>query len=75
KCQINSEDDTFDDPDALAMLIDIFAERGFSVIIDIRRETIPVRINPETWEIETRLKRVFRVKVRFQGSEIRRGQH
>jgi adenylate kinase len=75
QCQINSEDDTFDDPLALAMLIDIFAERGYAVIIDIRRETIPVRVNPETWEIETRQKRVFRIKVRFKGSEIRRGLH
>lgn len=75
QCQVNSENKIFDDPLALAMLIDIFAERGYSVIIDIRRETVPVRVNPETWEIETRQKRVFRIKVRFQGSEIRRGQH
>ena len=75
RCQINSEDTTFDNPLALAMLIDIFAERGYTIVIDIRRETIPVRVNPETWKIETRQKRVFRIKVRFKGSEIRRGLH
>jgi adenylate kinase len=75
RCQVNTEDETFDDPLALSMLIDIFAERGYSALIDIRRETIPVSVNPETWEIETRQKRVFRIKVTFKGSEIRRGLH
>ena len=34
---INSEDPLFDDPVALAMLIDIFSERGFHATVDVTR--------------------------------------
>ncbi|MFK7818814.1 MAG: nucleoside monophosphate kinase [Planctomycetaceae bacterium] len=70
---INSEALLFDNPDALAMLIDVFSERGYHATVDIRRKEIPVRFDLETGQIETRPKKVFRFTVRFKGSEIRRG--
>jgi adenylate kinase len=73
QAQINTEDAVFDDTDALGMLIDIFSERGFHAVIDIRREEIPESLDPRTYKIKTRFKKVFRVLVRFPGSEIRRG--
>jgi adenylate kinase len=71
--QINSEDELFDDPLALRMMIDVFSERGFHAMVDIHRMDVPERINPETWEITCRVKRVYRFEVRYQASEIRRG--
>lgn len=71
--RINSEDETLDDPLALRMLVDIFSERGFHATVDIHRMDVPERINPETWEIICRTKKVYRIEVRFQPSEIRRG--
>ncbi len=71
---INSEDETFHDPLALAMLIDIFSERGYHAVVDINREEIPDRIDPLTWKIYTRTKRVYRFRVSFPGSVIRRGR-
>lgn len=71
--QINSEDELFDDPLALRMMIDVFSERGYYAMVDIHRMDVPERINPDTWEIICRVKRVYRFEIRYQASEIRRG--
>lgn len=71
---VNTEDSVLLDPDALAMLIDIFSERGYHAIVDIHREEIPDSIDPKTFKIKTRIKLIFRVRVQFKGSEIRRGR-
>lgn len=71
---VNTEDPVFEDPGALAMLIDVFSERGYHAVVDICREEVPVKINQKTFAIECRAKKVFRVQIRFAGSEIRRGR-
>jgi adenylate kinase len=71
--RINTEDELLDDPLTLRMMIDIFSERGFHATVDIHRMEVPVRINPETWEIICRTKKVFRIEIRYQPSDIRRG--
>jgi adenylate kinase len=73
RAHINSEDAVFDDPSALAMLIDVFSERGFHAAVDVHRIEIPDHINLETGRIECRLKKVYRMSIRFKGSQIRRG--
>src|SRR3989442_1666983 len=70
---INTEDAVLDDPLALAMLIDVFSERGYKAVVDIHRIDVPERFNLETGAIECRVKKVYRIQIRFQGSEIRRG--
>jgi len=71
---INSENPIFDDPTAISMLIDIFSERGFHAVVDVRREEIPDTIDPKTFKVTTRIKRVYRFTIHFKPSEIRRGQ-
>lgn len=73
RAYINSEDELFDDPLALSMLIDIFSERGYHAAVDVRQEEIPDRIDLETGKIHTRRKKVFRISIHFKGSVIRRG--
>jgi adenylate kinase len=70
---INSEDSVFDDPLAIAILIDVFTERGFTAVVDIRRMEVPSRIDPKSYEIINRVKKVYRVRINFPGSKIRRG--
>src|SRR5262245_20527567 len=70
---INSEDSVLDDPLALAMLIDVFSERGYHAVVDIHRIDIPERFDLKTGLIESRVKKVYRIQIRFPGSEIRRG--
>ena len=70
---INSEDSVFEDPLSIAMLIDVFTERGFIAVVDIRRMEIPVRIDPNTYKLINRVKKVYRVRINFPGSKIRRG--
>jgi adenylate kinase len=70
---VNTEDTTLDDPRALAMLIDIFSERGYHAAVDLHRIEIPEHVDLTTGAVRCRLKKVFRVQVRFTGSEIRRG--
>jgi len=73
RATVNTEDILFHDPLALAILIDIFSERGFQAMVDIHRQEIPERFDLETGMIETRQKRVYRMTVFFSGSKIRRG--
>ena len=70
---VNSEDKLLHNDLALAMLIDIFSERGFHAVVDLHRIEIPERVDLKTGEIHCREKKVFRISIRFQGSEIRRG--
>ena len=71
--QVNAEDPVLDDPVALAMLIDVFSERGYHALIDIHRIEVPERVDLATGQIKCRIKKVYRIQIRFQGSEIRRG--
>ena len=73
RADINSEDPLFHDPEALAMLIDIYSERGFHATVDLHRVEIPNRFELQTGEIHCQVKKVFRFNIRFKGSQIRRG--
>jgi len=68
---INSEDMLFDDPAALAMLIDVFSERGFHASVDVTHVGVPMRVNLQTGEIHSQEKKVFRFTIRFRNAEIR----
>ena len=68
---INSEDLLFEDPAALAMLIDVFSERGFHATVDVTRVGVPLRFDLQTGEIYSQEKMVFRFTVRFRSAEIR----
>ena len=68
---INSEDSVFDDPLAIAILIDVFTERGFTAVVDIRRMEVPSRIDPKSYEIINRVKKVYRVRINFLAQKIR----
>jgi len=70
---INTEDLVLEDPLAPAILIDVFSERGYHATVDIHRIDVPERIDLATGEIQSRMKKVYRIQIRFQGSEIRRG--
>jgi adenylate kinase len=70
---INTEDPVLDAPLALAMLIDVFSERGYHAVVDIHRIDVPERFDIATGAIHCSTKKVYRIQIRFQGSEIRRG--
>ena len=70
---INAEDPVLEDSLALAMLIDVFSERGYHAVVDIHKIEIPEHVDLATGQIRCRTKKVFRIQIRFQGSEIRRG--
>ncbi|WP_146394520.1 nucleoside monophosphate kinase [Planctomycetes bacterium CA13] len=72
-CSINTESELFGNPLSLKMLIDVFSERGFHASIDLQRDQIPVRFNLKTGEVVCSEKKVYRIAIRFRGSEIRRG--
>jgi len=70
---VNTEESLLSDSLALAMLIDIFSERGFHATVDVHRIEIPHEVDLVTGLIKCRVKKVYRIQIRFQGSEIRRG--
>lgn len=73
RATVNTEEAIFDDPVALAILIDIYSERGFQAMVDIHLQEIPERVDLETGMISTRLKKIYRITIFFSGSKIRRG--
>lgn len=73
RATISTEDELLDNPLALQMLIDIFSERGYHPVIDIRRREIPESVDLQTGQITCRLQKVYRIIIYFKGSEIRRG--
>lgn len=68
---INNEDPILSDPLALAMIIDVFSDRGYHAVIDKQLNRIPERVNVKTGEIEFRPNTTYRIRVYFEGSEIR----
>ncbi|MDP3071159.1 MAG: nucleoside monophosphate kinase [Opitutaceae bacterium] len=71
---INTENAVLEDPLALAMVIDVFSERGYHAVVDLHRIEVPEHFDTATGRIACRTKKVFRIQIRFQGSEIRRGR-
>ncbi|MGD1031543.1 MAG: nucleoside monophosphate kinase [Opitutaceae bacterium] len=69
--QVNAEDPLLEEPLALAMLIDVFSERGYHAFVDIHKIEVPERVDPATGLVRSRIKRVYHIQIRFQGSEIR----
>jgi adenylate kinase len=70
---VNTEDPVLEDPLALAMLIDIFSERGYHAAVDLHRIEVPEHVDLKTGDVSCRMKKVVRIQIRFTGSEIRRG--
>ncbi len=70
---VNSEDPLLNDPLALAMLIDVFSERGYHAVVDIIKVDVPDTIDLATGRITCRQKKVHRFIIKFRGSELRRG--
>jgi adenylate kinase len=70
---VNSEDPLFNKPMALAMLIDIFSERGFHAVVDKQIEHVAEKVCLQTGSIQKREKAIYRIDIRFKGSAIRRG--
>ena len=70
---INSDDPLFDNPLVLAMVIDVFAERGFRAVANINLAETPDHFDVQTGKITCKTKKIFRFQIRFEGSEIRRG--
>jgi len=70
---INNEDEVLSNPLALGMLIDVFSDRGYHAVVDKQLTKIPERVNVKTGEIEFRPNTTYRIRIYFEGSEIRRG--
>ncbi len=70
---VNSEADIFNEPLALAMLVDVFSERGYHAVVDIHRQEISESVDLKTGKIRCRIKKVFRFQIHFRGSDLRRG--
>ena len=53
------------------MLLDIMIERGFIVSLDIQRIEVPIKIHPETFEIISKMKKIFHFHITFARPNIR----
>jgi len=71
RAHVNTEDALLSEPLALAMLIDIFSERGFFASVDEHMQEIPESFDLTTGKIHCRHKKIYRINIRFKGAEIR----
>ncbi len=71
--RISTDNEIFQKQHSLAILIDVFSERGFQVTIDKQTQFIPERFDLSTGRIHNQEKPVFRIQISFAGSTIRRG--
>ncbi len=70
---VNSENPVLENPLAMAMLIDVFSERGYHATVDLHKIEIPESFDVKTGKIQCRMKKVWRTQIQFKGSELRRG--
>jgi len=70
---IHTEAPLFRNPQAMAMVIDVFSERGFQAVVDKHMDKVPARVDLESGMIEYQRQSVYTIRVNFKGSEIRRG--
>jgi adenylate kinase len=70
---INSEDPILSEHAAPGMLIDIFSERGYHAAVDVHHIEIPKQVDLATGRITCCVKPIYRINIRFKGSQIRRG--
>jgi adenylate kinase len=73
RAHVNSENPIFNEPLAIPMLIDLFADRGYHASVDKQIQEVPERIDLTTGEITCRTKVVYRIEILFEASKIRRG--
>ncbi|MDA1166179.1 MAG: nucleoside monophosphate kinase [Planctomycetota bacterium] len=73
RAHVNTEEELFQDPLAISMLIDVFSERGFHAVVDKHIREVPETVDLTTGKIHTRAKIIYRIQIHFKPSEIRRG--
>lgn len=73
RAHVNTENEIFQDPLAISMLIDVFSERGFHAVVDKHIREVPEHVDLATGKIHTRAKIIYRIQILFKPSEIRRG--
>lgn len=71
---VNSESDLYSNELAIPMLIDVFSERGFHAVVDVRKDSVPESFDTETGKIRCATKRIYRVRVNFGGADIRKAR-
>lgn len=71
KCIIRTNNPVFNNPSAIAIAIDILAERGFQAICDTIDHLRPVRIDKETFNIITEVEKKYIFHVKFKRPIIR----
>ena len=70
---IRSNNTVFNEKIAVDMALDLLTERGYTVVLDIKKKQQPARVDPATGDIQLREVRVFEFQIDFARPSIRRG--
>ncbi|MDA3961092.1 MAG: nucleoside monophosphate kinase [Planctomycetota bacterium] len=73
KAHVTSQNPLFDEPTAVDMLIDVLSERGYRCMYELKRASIPERIDLQTGRISCLERRIHHFEITFSAPEIRRG--
>merc|ERR1719242_85846 len=70
---ISTENNIFSTNDGigLTMMLDLLAERGYRVILDVFRNQHPVKVDLKTGEMDFKLKKTFKFHIQFPPPKIR----
>jgi adenylate kinase len=73
EAKVSTEDKLLENSLARQILIDIFSERGYHAVMEVREEEEPDTFDPKTKKILRVKKNVYHIQIKFPGCEIRRG--
>jgi adenylate kinase len=71
--RVTSDDEVFADPVARRMAVDILNERGYRTAASVELREVPTRVDLSTGQILLTNRPRYHFEMRFQGSNIRRG--
>lgn len=70
---VRSNNPIFAQQQAIDMALDILTERGFQVVLDLKRKLLPVSVDLKTGQVISKETRVYEFQIEFPRPTIRRG--
>ncbi|MES1916862.1 MAG: hypothetical protein MHM6MM_008643 [Cercozoa sp. M6MM] len=70
KAIVRSEDELFSEPDVIDMALDVLTERGFRVVLDLKKRKLLSHID-ENSDVSFKEQRVYEFQIEFPRPKIR----
>lgn len=55
------------------MALDVLSERGYTTVLDLKKQRVPISVDLKTGAVKTKTKRLYEFAIEFPKPKIRRG--